>query len=772
MKKQFLVILQFLVICSFGQVKSIHDLDFSNLAASWDQGIPLGNGMLGALIWKKDSNLRISLDRADLWDLRPVKEISLPQFSFSWVKEQVNKQSYDTVQKLFDLPYDRDPAPTKIPAGALEFPISQLGEVQSIHLFLVNAMCEVRWKAGTRFLSFIDATQTLGWFRWENPPTNFKPIFESPQYFDTSNNKTENSPQGQSLARLGYPRGNLEYDPNSIYFMQRGWGDFVYEVSVIWRKTDSRTIEGCWCITTRNTPYSPDKSAWTITHDAFANGMSFDIALKNHAQWWHDFWAKSDLHVPDTILENQWYREIYKFGSASRKGSPPLSLQAIWTADNGLLPPWKGDFHNDLNTELSYWPGYSSNHVQESEAFTDWIRLNQKQAADYTTKYFNCPGLNFPGVSTLTGAPMGGWIQYAFSPTTSAWLAQYFYNEWEFSHDTVFLRTVCYPYLHEVAVFLDNLAIKTGKTKNLPLSSSPEIGDNSLNAWYTSITNFDLSLVRSVYQEAYETARFLGKDNEAWYWKRGLSEWPDLAMDKDNGLMIAQDFPYTTSHRHFSHLMTIFPLGQIDILNSKRDREIVNSSLKELETAGTSEWCGYSFAWLGNIYARAGRGEDAAKTLRTFATCFCFPNSFHVNGDQSNTGKSNFTYHPFTLEGNFACASGIQEMLLQSQNDIIRIFPAVPASWKDISFHNLRARGAFLVSATKKDGKITEIRILPEAGGKLVIQDPYKGKRGRVRVSITGVHGLIRIHSGLMEANTTMGKEVVIRSYKTGTHSN
>ena len=76
----------------FSQDSSSHDLHFQKLPASWDEGIPLGNGTLGALVWQKDSNLRVSLDRADLWDLRPVKEFSLPQFSFQWVKEQVDQE--------------------------------------------------------------------------------------------------------------------------------------------------------------------------------------------------------------------------------------------------------------------------------------------------------------------------------------------------------------------------------------------------------------------------------------------------------------------------------------------------------------------------------------------------------------------------------------------------------------------------------------------------------------------------------------------------------
>ena len=76
--------------------------------------------------------------------------------------------------------------------------------------------------------------------------------------------------------------------------------------------------------------------------------------------------------------------------------------------------------------------------------------------------------------------------------------------------------------------------------------------------------------------------------------------------------------------------------------------------------------------------ARARDGRKAADALRVFADCFCLPNSFHANGDQSKTGKSRFTYRPFTLEGNFAFAAGLQEMLLQSHHELIRVFPAVP----------------------------------------------------------------------------------------------
>ena len=126
--------------------------------------------------------------------------------------------------------------------------------------------------------------------------------------------------------------------------------------------------------------------------------------------------------------------------------------------------------------------------------------------------------------------------------------------------------------------------------------------------------------------------------------------------------------------------------------------------------------------------ARAFDGEGAAQALRDFANCFCLPNTFHANGDQTNSGKSRFTYRPFTLEGNMAFAAGVQEMLLQSHTGTIRVFPAIPNSWKDVSFDKLRAMGAFLVSADRVGGKLSCLKIVSEKGGILRLDNPFKGE--------------------------------------------
>lgn len=283
---------------------STGDLIFPTLAASWDEGIPLGNGTLGALVWQRDSFLRLSLDRTDLWDLRPSDSLSGPNNRFARVKEHIRSRNYRPVQQKFDWPYDRTAAPSKIPGAALEFPLNELGQPVHVRLYLNEALCDVAWPDGTELQTFVHAT---------------------------------------------------------------------------------------------------------------------------HTAFWEAYWDASTVQLPDSVLQKQYDNEMYKFGAAAREKAYPISLQAVWTADNGKLPPWKGDYHHDLNTQLGYWPAYAGNHLTEGLGYLNTLWVQRDTYKRYTRQYFGTEGMNVPGVCTLTGEPMGGWIQYSMSQTTGAWLAQHFY---------------------------------------------------------------------------------------------------------------------------------------------------------------------------------------------------------------------------------------------------------------------------------------------------------------------------------------------------------
>jgi alpha-L-fucosidase 2 len=699
------------------------NLKFDAFAKTWDEGIPLGNGILGALVWQNGEKLRFSLDRADLWDLRPMANLDKPEWTFRWVQEQWQKDAYKNVQNMFDVPYDTSAGPSKIPAGALEFDIKSLGEVASVSLLLEKALCQVMWKNGVRLEAFTHAKSPIGWFRFSGLKGDILPELITPTYNMEGKMGEAHPVTGADLRRLGYEKGVIAKENQSITYTQKGWGGFEYQINVRWqRKKD--VLEGCWSISSKFPNWEKQTPAELSTKTALSKG--FNTYFKAHQTAWRTFWAQSNIVLPDKILNKQWFLETYKLGAATGNGAPPISLQAIWTADNGKLPPWKGDFHNDLNTQLSYWSSYSSNHLAQAHGFIDWLERNKPEFERYTRQYYQTSGINIPGVSTLTGQPMGGWIQYAFSPTVSAWLAHYYYLQWRYSMDRAFLSQKAYPFLKNVAVFLEEISVenKNGQ-RQLPLSSSPEIFDNSRKAWFSTMTNYDLALIKWTFEKTAELAGELGKTEEAQHWQKIGSAWDDFDVDETAGFTFAKGVPYDVSHRHFSHLIAFHPLGLVDYSKGEKDLKIIKNTLKTLDQYGSDWFCGYSFSWLGNLRARAFDGEGAAQALRIFADNFCLKNSFHANGDQSGKGYSKFTYRPFTLEGNFAFAAGVQDMLLQSHTGIIHLFPAIPKDWQNVRFDKLRTEGAFIVSAELQNGTLSKVRIFAEKGGALNLKNPF-----------------------------------------------
>lgn len=725
-------------------LESPHDLIFESLATSWDEGIPLGNGMMGALIWEKDGRLRIALDRADLWDLRPTENVYKEGITYRWVRKMWEKNSYEKVHKALDEYYDQAAGPSKIPVAAMELGLDELGPVESLRLYTHHGLAKIQWKNGASMEIFMDPERPLGWFRLKGADEAHDIKLVPPPYTRKSSASDRNKVTGgQDVERLGYPAGELENGWSGMDYKQEGWNGFQYQVHCeLDRKEGS--ITGCWSISS----HYPDKEVMpaAAAYLAQSGRPDYEQSRRELLTWWDRYWSRASLNLPDPVLEKQWYLEMYKFGSAARKGAPPISLQAVWTADNGLLPPWKGDFHHDLNTQLSYWPAYAGNQLQLEEGFLDWLWSVREEGKKYTRWFYEVDGLNIPGVSTLTGTQMGGWSQYSYSPTISAWLGHHFYLHWKYSQEEKFLKERAYPWIRDVAIFLDQIALQDPDSlRRLPLSSSPEIFDNRREAWFEVSTNYDLALICFTYKAAEEMALALGLKEEARRWKDLRSQWPDLAVDAESGLMFAPGFPYEESHRHFSHLMAFHPLGLLDVSQGPEQAEIIRNTLRNLEEQGPDWWTGYSYSWMGNLYARAREGDHAAKVLKDFATCFTLPSSFHVNGDQSGTGKSKFTYRPFTLEGNFAFASGIHEMLLQSHTGVVRVFPAIPESWEEVSFRTLRTAGAYLISARRENGLCSRVEILAEKGGTLFLEDPFGEGPGKEILELVMEKGEFRV---------------------------
>lgn len=694
-----------------------HGLHYTQPAMTWDEALPLGNGVMGALVWGDGSPLRVSLDRTDLWDLRPVPEFHSPDYTFGRMLEWHREGRVGDLVRMYEDVYSRPEAPTKIPAGRIEFHFGQGVRFTGASLDVAEAVVRTQL-ADTEVRVFLHARKPVGLISVRGA-ANVIPQLIAPDFGGRHG--------GGELAKLGYPPPEETSGDAWQAFTQQGVEGFRFAVYVAWRKTESGWL-AAWSVASSAEGGTPADLARGRVEETLAEGLEANVAA--HRKWWDEYWHASSVSLPNKALERQWYLEQYKFGAASRRGAPPITLQGPWTADDGGLPPWKGDYHHDLNTQLSYWPGYGANHVDESQAFTDWLWQTRPYCLDWTRRFYGLPGMNVPGVADLRNDPIGGWRQYTHSSTTVAWLAQYFYWQWRYTMDRTFLRERAYPYLRDASTFIEAHTAQRDAEghRTLALSASPEINDNRPEAWFGTITNFDLALIRWLLGATAELADELKLPAEAAHWRQVLAEMPEFAQGDDGRLLIAKGYPLPYSHRHLSHLMAIYPLSLINWDDGPEAQRTIRTSLDDLDRVGTSLWCGYSFPWYACLAARAHDGHRAEHALEVFSTAFTLRNSFHCNGDQSGKGYSQFTYRPFTLEGNFAEAAGTQEMLLQSHGGTIRVFPAVPDGWQDVSFTTLRAEGAFLVSARRVGGVVDRVTVRAEKGGTCRLVSPWSGK--------------------------------------------
>ncbi|MCP4642367.1 MAG: hypothetical protein GY851_18115 [bacterium] len=709
-----------------------HNLRFETAVTVWDEALPLGNGLLGALVWGDGKPLNISLNRTDLWDVRPVPEFHSDEYSYATMREWEKAGRYDDLSRVYEKPYRR-PAPTKIPAGRLCVQLKDQ-TFKETELDLATAQASVSFGSDVSARVWIHAEQQVGVLEVDGALV--WPELVAPAFGGKEVGETKPAIVAGDVAQLGYPPPTIWNGEDYAAYEQEGWDGFSFAVYVGWRYDEAPT---------RTASAKRTLAVWTVASSLEEGGTPLDLArarvegaLKDdvealrssHRAWWDAFWGNTWLRVPNARVERQWYLDTYKFGAAARVDTPPITLQGPWTADDGKLPPWKGDYHHDCNTEMSYWPSYSGNRMDGAQGFVDWLWEHREACVEWTRRFFDMPGMNVPMTTDLNCEQIGGWRQYTHAATTAAWLAQHFYWHWKYGTDAAFLETRAYPYVRDCAVFIEAVTNERDADgmRTLPLSSSPEFNDNKPNAWFPSITNNDLALIRWLFGAAEEMAGKLGKTEDAARWNKALGELPELSVRENGALMVAKDFPYKESHRHFSHLMAIYPMGILDLSHGEEDARIIKASMAELLERGSSAYVGFSFSWQACLAARARDGATAEKALDIFAEAFVLRNGFNCNGDQSGKGYSNYTYRPFTLEANYASAAGLQEMLLQSHTGIIEVFPAIPEGWKNVAFRNLRAQGAFLVSAERKGGEVTALRVQAERGGSFRLRSRRTGE--------------------------------------------
>ena len=709
-----------------------HDLIYNAIPERWIDGIMHGNGDIGVILWKQGTRLFFTLDKYDIWEERSSWDLSR-EHTYKELKALIKNKQFAKAKAKYEIPRANSMSfiyRTRLPIPRFELEIKENMMHAKGRLNLWDACVSINSESNRSAINleyFVHATKNLILIKIDSIPYR-NDILSAQITRDHWKSDVK-----ERLKAWGYPDpiiGLDSYGKSVVkkkynYYFQESAGEvnknsyFIayrfFEVhplifiSILFISAEDLSKNSI------NTPKLQDYKKYAEKMFEEIERDQYEEVKREHTKWWHEYWKKSRIIIPDNIMENLYYIELYKIACNARNGKYPITLQGIWTVD-GQMPPWSGDFHLDMNVQESYWGIFTANRLELGEPlyrkFMEFLPKFKKNCQDF---------FGFDGAMARCAYSLGGNNVHGYYTTENwfgngPWVAHLFWLHYKYSNDKEFLKNICYPFMIEFFKLYKGILERNEFGElSIQITNSPEYEENQPSAWGKNDTA-NISLIRFLCAAILESEKIIGESLKIKYSEQAksiLDELVEYPADFE-GLMVMENRPLQHSHRHFSHLMPIYPLGLLD--SKSEDKDIIfliKSSLQKIEKLGDYEWTGWSFPWISCIYSRAENRILANFYAKQYMR-YIRENSMHVNGDSYSVGFSLFKYDPMTLEAGFCFIAAINEMLLQSHNGSIRIFPATHPAWRSIYFQDLRAEGGFLISASMVDGKLIWVSIFSE----------------------------------------------------------
>lgn len=446
-----------------------------------------------------------------------------------------------------------------------------------------------------------------------------------------------------------------------------------------------------------------------------------NTVVEEHESLWLKFWQASGVKLSDKMFNDIWYQNLYFSRCAQSTNS-----QAIGLFIGPLLNPpegWHDNYTINYNFQQTFWSFFNTNHVEYVNPYNKIVLDYLPRAKWFAKQTYGIEGAFYPhnlyrhepsnpeecksnNNRMFAGGPWAYTLGLSSFLMHNLWLSYKFYPEQERLQEI-------YPAIREMARFYVNFCEKCKVNEDGKIRLGPTVSPEHMPFGVYNCP-FDIAFMRFSFRGFIEASGKLNQDQElANKAKKYMRMLPNYPVQKSSGFVVDREKGKPLEYNIPVPITPVFPAEQVTIFSSSKEKKLLAHTLKHIKTNENNStiMLAVSKARLSTPDAKSWL-EEALRVRRKPNGSIRFSTWEHFDG-----------YGHYTEM--FASTGAITELLLQSVDNIIRVFPAWPKD-EDAEFTTLRARGGFLVSAQLINGVVSEIEIVSEFGGQFSFVSPWE----------------------------------------------